>query len=154
MNATRRLWTTLGVIFVLSFAVLGWLGREIYLAAPPYPEVKTATGATLYTAAELKEGQRAWLTAGGQQLGTVWGHGSYVAPDWSADWLHREAVALRDGLAGSASPVSYDSLSESDQAGIGTLLKREMRTNGYDPRTGIIAIDPLRADAFEANVAH
>jgi hypothetical protein len=36
-----------------------------------------------------------WL-AGGQQLGSVWGHGSYLAPDWSADWLHREAIALRE----------------------------------------------------------
>ena len=35
------------------------------------------------------------MAAGGQQLGTVWGHGSYVAPDWSADWLHREATALQ-----------------------------------------------------------
>src|SRR5690349_17822453 len=89
MNATRRLWTSLGAVFFISFAVLGWLGREIYLAAPPYPTVKVATGETLFTSDEVREGQRAWLAAGGQQLGSVWGHGSYVAPDWSADWLHR-----------------------------------------------------------------
>src|SRR5437868_11465257 len=99
MNATRKLWTGLGVVFVLSFAVLLYLGREIYLAAPPYPTVKTEAGATLFTADEVHEGQRAWLAAGGQQLGSVWGHGSYVAPDWSADWLHREAIAYRDILA-------------------------------------------------------
>ena len=49
-------------------------------------------------ASRSSDGQQAWLSAGGQQLGTVWGHGSYVAPDWSADWLHREAV----GAAGAA----------------------------------------------------
>src|SRR6476661_4063632 len=96
MTPTRRLWTALGIVFILSFAALGWLGREIYLAAPPYATVKTTSGQTLYTAEEVKEGQRAWLMAGGQQLGTVWGHGSYVAPDWSADWLHREATVLRE----------------------------------------------------------
>ena len=35
MNPTRKLWTSLGVVFVLSFAALGWMGREIYVAARP-----------------------------------------------------------------------------------------------------------------------
>ena len=39
MQPTRKLWCWLGVVFVASFAVLGWLGREIYLAAPPIPTV-------------------------------------------------------------------------------------------------------------------
>ena len=100
MQPTRKLWRWLGVVFVLSFAALGWMGREIYLAAPPIPKaVVSVSGATLYTGDEIQRGQQAWLSAGGQQLGTVWGHGSYVAPDWSADWLHREAVALRERLA-------------------------------------------------------
>ena len=100
MKPNRKLWQWLGVVFVLSFAALGWLGREIYLAAPPIPEaVVTPDGAKLFTGDDVQHGQQAWLAAGGQQLGTVWGHGSYVAPDWSADWLHREAVALRDLVA-------------------------------------------------------
>ena len=86
MKPTRKLWQWLGVVFVSSFAALGWLGREIYLAAPPIPNaVVTFDGATLYTGDDVQRGQQAWLAAGGQQLGTVWGHGSYVAPDWSAD---------------------------------------------------------------------
>src|SRR5688572_23026018 len=132
MSATRKLWTSLGVVFVLSFAALGWLGREIYLAAPPDAEVKTEAGKTLYTAAQLKEGQRAWLAAGGQQLGSVWGHGSYVAPDWSADWLHREAVAYRDILGEKMYRAPYDRLSLADRAAVDALVKEEMRRNTYD----------------------
>ena len=99
MRPTRRLWQLLAVVFVLSFAVLGWIGREIYLAAPPIPAtVATTTGEVLFTGEDIRRGQQAWLSAGGQQLGSVWGHGSYVAPDWSADWLHREALELRDPL--------------------------------------------------------
>ena len=37
MRSPRLIWQTLAVVFVLSFAVLGWAGREIYLAAPPIP---------------------------------------------------------------------------------------------------------------------
>src|ERR1051325_2014958 len=97
MKPTRKLWQWLAIVFVLSFATIGWVGREIYLAAPPIPDtVRTAAGASLYTGEQIHAGQQAWLSAGGQQLGTVWGHGSYVAPDWPADWLHREALALQD----------------------------------------------------------
>ena len=72
MKPTRRLWQLLGAVFVLSFAALGWLGREIYLAAPPIPAaVKTVEGATLYTGDEIQRGQQVWLGAGGQQLGTA-----------------------------------------------------------------------------------
>ncbi len=112
MQPTRKLWQWLGIVFVLSFAALGWIGREIYLAAPPIPQaVKTEDGATVYTGSQIQEGQRAWLSAGGQQLGTVWGHGSYVAPDWSADWLHREASALpRHQVRGHVRPALCEAL--------------------------------------------
>src|SRR5689334_12379546 len=100
MQTTRRLWLGLATVFFLSFAALGWIGREIYLAAPPIPAAVVAQdGRVLYTGEQIRDGQRAWRAAGGQQLGTVWGHGSYVAPDWSADWLHREAIAYRDALS-------------------------------------------------------
>jgi nitric oxide reductase subunit B len=50
MTSTRRLWQGLALVFVLSFAALGWLGREIYLAAPPIANV-VSEGCMLYTAA-------------------------------------------------------------------------------------------------------
>ena len=96
MKSTSRLWRWLGLIFVLSFGALGYLGWQIYLTAPPIPKaVVTTDGEVLFTGEQIQRGQQAWMSAGGQQLGTVWGHGSYVAPDWSADWLHREATALQ-----------------------------------------------------------
>ena len=95
-RSAGRLWRWLGLIFVLSFGALGYLGWQIYLTAPPIPKsVATTDGEVLFTGEQIQLGQQAWMSAGGQQLGTVWGHGSYVAPDWSADWLHREATALQ-----------------------------------------------------------
>ena len=52
--------------------------------------------AGLFTSQEIKDGQNVWQSIGGQEIGTVWGHGAYVAPDWSADWLHRETLFLLD----------------------------------------------------------
>ena len=148
MQPTRKLWQWLAIVFVLSFAVLGWLGREIYLAAPPIPTVKTTAGETLYTASEIQEGQRAWLAAGGQQLGSVWGHGSYVAPDWSADWLHREATAYRDVLANKMYGQPYERISLADRGAVDALVKQDFRANTYDAATNTVTVSAERAQAI------
>ena len=148
MQPTRKLWTCLGIVFVVSFAILGYLGREIYLAAPPYPEVKTPDGQTIYGAAEIKEGQRAWLAAGGQQLGSVWGHGGYVAPDWSADWLHREIVAYRDIRAHTMYQQPFSKLTLAQRGSVEALVKNELRRNTYDAATNTATVTVERAQAI------
>ena len=48
MEYSKKLWLWLGGIFILSFAVLGLIGREIYVEEPPVPEkVVTASGETI-----------------------------------------------------------------------------------------------------------
>ena len=155
MQATRKLWTWLAVICVLSFAVLGWVGTEIYLTAPPIPKhVINTHGDELFSEGQVQLGQEAWLAAGGQQLGSVWGHGSYVAPDWSADWLHREATALRDIFAQRDYGTTFDQLRVGQQAEIDARLKSEMRRNSYNTATGTIVLSPERFEAVKSVVAH
>ncbi|MGE5097510.1 MAG: nitric-oxide reductase large subunit [Betaproteobacteria bacterium] len=155
MSPTRKLWQSLGIVFVLSFAVLLWLGREIYLAAPPIPAaVKTTTGATLFTGEEIQNGQRAWLAAGGQQLGTVWGHGSYVAPDWSADWLHREATAYRDNRAQALYGEEYAKLAAFQKGAVDALVKDDLRRNTYDAAANTITVTPERAAVIASVARH
>ena len=155
MHATRKLWTWLGLMCALSFAVLGWVGTEIYVTAPPIPgKIISTGGEVLYSSGQIQRGQQAWLTAGGQQLGSVWGHGSYVAPDWSADWLHREALALREVWAQREHGLPYERLREREQADLSARLKTEMRRNSYDKQTDIITLSNERAQAVQAVAAH
>ncbi len=155
VRPARKLWRWLGIVFVLSFAALGWLGREIYLAAPPIPKaVVGADGSTVYTGEQIENGQRAWRSAGGQQLGTVWGHGSYVAPDWSADWLHREALALRGILAEENYGRSFDELSLVQRTDIDAAVKQEMRRNDYEAATGTLTVSRERARAIALVATH
>jgi len=155
MHATRKLWTWLAVICVLSFSVLGWVGAEIYLAAPPIPkQVVSTEGKVLFSEGQVERGQSAWLAAGGQQLGSVWGHGSYLAPDWSADWLHREAVALRDIWAQRDFGKPYAELGTGPKAQLDGLVKEEMRRNTYDKETGTITLSPARAAAAQQVAQH
>ncbi|MCB1596995.1 MAG: nitric-oxide reductase large subunit [Gammaproteobacteria bacterium] len=155
MRSPRLIWKTLAVVFVLSFAVLGWTGREIYLAAPPIPaRVVVDDGSIIYTGADIQRGQQVWLAAGGQQLGSVWGHGGYVAPDWSADWLHREALALREELATSVFATPYAQLTFEQRAGIDARVKVQMRRNDYDADSGTLRIPASRAAAISTVSAH
>ena len=155
MHATRKLWTWLAVICVLSFSVLGWVGTEIYLTAPPIPkQVVSSKGSVLFSDGQVQLGQQAWLSAGGQQLGSVWGHGSYLAPDWSADWLHREALALREIWSQHDYSKPYEQLGLGQQAELNARLKEEMRRNTYDANTGIITLSPQRAAAVQQVAAH
>ena len=88
---TKTLWIGFASITLICFSVLGFFGHEIYREKPPIPEkVITESGVVLFTSQEIKDGQNVWQSIGGQEVGTVWGHGAYVAPDWSADWLHKE----------------------------------------------------------------
>ena len=97
MKSNRRLWVGLGVLLLISFSVLLWVGTEIHRVMPPIAaKVVSERGEVLYTRADIEKGRVVWQSIGGQQLGSIWGHGSYVAPDWSADWLHREALAILD----------------------------------------------------------
>ena len=97
MTNTRTLWISLAALLVASFAVLLAMGGEIYRKAPPLPDrVVAEDGSLIYDGAEIQRGRQVWQSIGGMQLGSIWGHGGYVAPDWSADWLHREAMAVLD----------------------------------------------------------
>jgi len=151
----RRLWTIFGASMVIMFGALLFFGVQIYHAKPPMPDsVRSAAGKTLFTGEEIRRGQNVWQSIGGMQQGSIWGHGSYVAPDWSADWLHREAVALRDGIAGADGRVPFAALGEPEQARIASMLRREMRTNNYDPNTKDIIVSDRRAAAIASTAAH
>jgi nitric oxide reductase subunit B len=114
-----RLWVGLAAVIAASFAVLGSFGREVYRQAPPVPErVVTSNGSVLFTGQDIKDGQNVWQSMGGQEVGTVWGHGAYVAPDWSADWLHREASWLLDHWAQAEHGKPFGSLTDEDQGAL------------------------------------
>src|SRR3954468_1367317 len=96
-----KLWVSLFAVIFCSFGVLGYYGKEIYYQAPPIPgAVVTSNGKILFTGNDIRDGQNVWQSIGGQEVGSIWGHGAYVAPDWSADWLHRELVWILDQWAG------------------------------------------------------
>jgi nitric oxide reductase subunit B len=156
MSNTRKLWLGLATLLVVSFGVLLWAGTEIFRTAPPMPEkVLSESGQVVYTRSDMEKGRQVWQSIGGMQLGSIWGHGGYVAPDWSADWLHRESVALLDMWArADGGMATYAQLPDEEQAALRSRLKSVMRTNTYDPASGTITVPDDRAVAMSNVAAH
>ncbi|MBP1635558.1 MAG: norB [Acidobacteria bacterium] len=151
----RRLWLAFAAVVVVSFAVLGWVGVRIYQQAPPVPStVISADGEVVIPEGAIQAGQNVWQSMGGMEVGSVWGHGSYLAPDWTAEWLHLEAVFVLDEWGRAEFGGAYAALTPEQQGQLQRRLQEMMRRNTYDPATGALRIDEVRARAFAANAAH
>ncbi len=136
----KKLWTIFIAIFVMSFAILIWIGTEIFREAPPIPtQVVTTDGKVLIGDGDISNGQNVWQAMGGMQVGSIWGHGSYVAPDWTADYLHREAVFILDEFSKKDFSKDYKSLNSEQQATMRQRLQDTLRKNTYDAATGKIS---------------
>lgn len=148
MNA-KKLWIGLAAVIFFSFAVLLYYGREIYLKAPPIPtKVITTDGRVIMTHQEIMNGQQVWQSIGGQEVGSIWGHGAYVAPDWSADWLHREAVYILNLWGQRQYQKNYDELNSEEKAGLKGRLSEELKTNTLNAK-GEVVVSLDRAEAMD-----
>jgi len=151
----RRLWILLAIVLIFGFTVLGWIGSRIYQDMPPIPaRIVTSNGQVIVPEGAIRSGQAVWQTLGGMEVGSIWGHGSYVAPDWTADWLHRECDLILDDWARSEHGRPYATLGPEPQAALRERLRLTLRANHYDAATGTLTIEPVRARAFEANHKH
>ena len=147
----KRLWLIFVVSLVVMFSVLLYYGGRIYQEAPPMPSaVVSEDGETLFSRADIQRGMDTWRRLGGMQLGSIWGHGAYLAPDWTADQLHREARALLD----LRSEGNFDTQSLGEQAMLTAQLTSEMKRNTHDPASGVITVNRERAEAIRTVGAH
>ena len=151
----RRLWTILIIVLTVSFAVLGYFGREVYRTAPPIPaQVVSESGTLITTKDGILDGQTAWQSVGGMQLGSIYGHGAYQAPDWTADWLHRELVAWLEIGAQDEYGQHFADLNDDQQAVLNARLKKEYRTNTYNSETDVLVVSDHRAKAMAETGAY
>ena len=127
-----------GLVMLFGFFVLGLLAYRTYTDEPPIPaRVVDPDGNVLFTGTDVTAGQEIFLKNGLMEYGSIFGHGAYLGPDFTADYLHRAAEMAIDYHGGSAS----------DSARQQTIA--DFKTNRYDSVTGILAYSAAQTDAFQ-----
>ncbi|OOR91679.1 nitric oxide reductase large subunit [Moraxella caviae] len=149
MGEYKKYWLSLLAVIIVAFTLLGWGGVEVYRNAPPIPKQFVNTnGDVVISEKDILDGQSAWQTTGGMQLGSVLGHGAYQAPDWTADWLHRELVAWLDITAQERYGKPYDELGAGEQAALQSEMKAEYRSSA-DNGVDTVVLSDTRLKAIE-----
>jgi len=137
-------WVQAVVLTLLfGFLVLGIMGYGTYSGQPPIPEkVVDPSGETVFTGDDVREGQKIFLRNGLMEYGSVFGHGGYLGPDYTADYLRRSALAVREHYGGAGS----------DSAAARTL--EDFKNNRYDPETSTLEFTEAQSRAFGAVADH
>ncbi|HSP80838.1 MAG TPA: nitric-oxide reductase large subunit, partial [Myxococcaceae bacterium] len=139
-----RAWIQAALLVVLfGFFVLGLLAYRAWAKSAPIPErVVTPDGRLVYTGGDVRAGQVLFLRNGLMQYGSVFGHGAYLGPDYTADYLRRAALSVRERLGG-----------EGDATAAARTVTA-FKENRYEPGTGTLVLTAEQAAAFEELVAH
>ncbi len=138
------------IVFIIGFGVLIWISVSAYKVSPPIPDrVVDPAGAVLFTGEDIRSGQEVFLKYGLMDNGTLWGHGSYLGPDFSATYLHNLVVSTRDALraeagAGGAAAAGASAFSLDEATG------RILAENRYNPGTRTLAFTSYEAASFQA----
>jgi nitric oxide reductase subunit B len=136
------------------FIVLLSLSLYVYRAASPIPDrVVTPSGATLFTRQDILEGQRVFLKYGLMENGSIWGHGAYLGPDFSAEHLHRLVIQTRDWLAGQTYHQSFDKLSPLQKATLAEKVKQLLKQNQYDPELKTLVFTEPETTTFHRQIS-
>jgi len=131
--------------YILGFAVLGILAYLAYEEQPPIPtQVVDDSGGVLFTGDDVLDGMNVFQRFGVMQYGSVYGHGAYLGPDFTADYLHRSAEAVTREYAGNSS----------DEAIVRQIVTSEFHDNTYDAVTGVVKWSGPRAKAHDLLIDH
>ncbi|MEW6757061.1 MAG: cbb3-type cytochrome c oxidase subunit I [Acidobacteriota bacterium] len=145
--------SALGVM-IFGFSILIFLTFQTYRKAPPIPsQVVDEGGAVLYTAEDVGKGQEVFFKYGLMEHGSLWGHGAYLGPDYSAAYLRREAEITRDALAASRFGKEANALDEHQRASVLAEVKEVLKTNRYDTTTGVLLYTAGEAHSFAVQQA-
>ena len=131
---------SVALVFVCGMAVLVFMSVQAYRYAPPIPEkVVDPAGAIVFTGRDIEAGQQIFLKYALMQNGSIWGHGSYLGPDYSARYLHELSLDVGDGVARRELGANLSAVSSEQRRLIDARVAELLKTNRYDPATRQLA---------------
>jgi nitric oxide reductase subunit B len=130
--------------YLFGFTVLGILAYLVYRDQPPMPARVVAGEKVLFTRDDIVGGMNIFQRYGLMEYGSVYGHGAYLGPDFTADYLHRSAELLVKAYANM--PVTGLSARERVAA--------EFHENTFNAATDSLTWSAGRGEAHQMMVKH
>jgi nitric oxide reductase subunit B len=141
------------LVMVIGFAVLIWMTAETYRDAPPIPQkVQSSTGETIFSGEDILAGQQVFLKYGLMENGTIWGHGAYLGPDFSAEYLHTLAVDAGEMLAKQNYARSLSQLTPTETSAVNAEVHYLLKQNRYEPTTNTLIFTPSEVASYRNQI--
>jgi nitric oxide reductase subunit B len=139
-----RTWLQVAALVVITgFFVLVLLAYLTYKSDPPIPDrVVDPTGRVIFTGDDIRAGQKVFLHHGLMEYGSIFGHGAYLGPDFTDDYLHRSSEIVRNELGGTGSDSARQETID------------QFQTNRYDSDTKTLPFSAQQASAFTQLQSH
>ncbi len=138
-----------GIVLVLGFSVLIWMAIRAHRDAPPIPvKIVDPSGELIFTREDILAGQEVFLKYGLMENGTIWGHGAYLGPDFSAEYLHTLAIDASGLLARQNYNRNLSELTSVEQAAVNGEIGQILKQNRYDPKTRILIFTPYEVASY------
>ena len=150
-------WWIRGMLIVMAIGFTGLIAITLlaYRNAPPIPaQVVDAKGVTLFTGDDVSEGQAVFLRYGLMDNGSIWGHGAYLGPDYSAEALHRMGEDTTEAIAQQQFGQSLTSLPRLQQVAVRAETIVELKTNRYDASTATLHLTVPESAAYRQQITY
>ncbi|MGE8634486.1 MAG: nitric-oxide reductase large subunit [Achromobacter piechaudii] len=141
------------IVMGLGFAGLITVTMLSYRNAPPIPaQVVDEQGAAVFSGDDISNGQAIFLRYGLMANGSIWGHGAYLGPDYSAETLHRMGQHTVEAIAQQHYGQPFAALQRSQQAAVQGEAIVDLKTNRYDAATATLRFTGSQAAAYRQQV--
>jgi len=143
------------VILLLEFATLIWVTMGSYYrnSQPPIPEkVVDSTGFVVFTKADIESGQQIFLKKALMNNGSIWGHGAYMGPDFSAQYLHNLAVDVRNEIALEKYSTGFSDLNPEQKESLVNLTRNFLTLNRYNADSHLLYFTDIEIKTFHKQI--
>ena len=143
----------IGIVMVIGFAGLATITLLAYRNAPPVPSrIVDAGGVTLFDGEDIRRGQALFLRYGLMDNGTIWGHGAYLGPDYSAAALHHIGEDSAEAIAQGQYGKRVADLTALQAAAVRGEVAATLKINRYDAASGTLLLTAAQAHSYRGEI--
>jgi nitric oxide reductase subunit B len=149
-------WWRTGVLIamIVGFSILIGMTVNAYQVAPPIPaKVVDENGTTIFTGNDIRSGQVVFLKYGLMENGTIWGHGAYLGPDFSAEYLHTLGLDVASAVSSQVFDKGFDALTPAERVAVEAQVTDILKQNRYTPSNQALVLSDAEAASFQQQIS-